>query len=688
MTKRTSIRRKLLGFSIVLFLVIFITGGMAFNISMREIVRSGKAQELQQTIELKKMKLESSVQAEIAIAIKMAGSPLIQRYFVNPQDPELEKIAFEEIAGYRRAFAGNTVFWVNDIDKKFYSDDAYSFTVNTEDPGNYWYKMTLNETKVFNFNINYNPDLKKIMLWINAPVFDSKNNNKPIGILGTGINLTTFTESIYQSYTGDADLYLFNSLGEITGARDVNLVTKKALIGEVLGKTGEEIQNRAKGLSQDNMQTFIIPGNVVTVGTIPSIGWYIVMVQPLSMNDYLGNNMTVVFAVMMALIALIFVIFNIFVHALINPLRRMVAILKKVSGEWDMTQRIPVQSKDEIGDIASSFNVLIEAFRVPIAEAQSVTDTLASASGELSTVSDQLSASSEDTVKQSNTVANTTEQMATNIKAMAGGAEQASENANEVAGAAEQMSVNMNTIAAAIEEMSASISQIANNTGEVRQIASEATGKASGATGVMSKLGAAAKEIGQVSDVIKRIADKTNLLALNATIEAASAGAAGKGFAVVASEIKELANQSAISADDITRRIEDIQSGTNNAVGVINDVSDIIVKINQSVEVIAGHASQQNKASNEIAHNVTQANTSAKKVANAINEVAKGANNVSHNASEAARGAGDVSRNILNMSGTAKTSAQGATRVNKSARELQKMSLKLKDAIVKFKITK
>jgi len=687
MAKRTSIRRKLLGFSIAFFLVILVIGSAAFILSMQDITRLNKKQELQQTIELKKLKLESSVQSEIAIAIKMAGSPLIQRYFVNPGDPELEKIAFEEIAGYRRAFAGNTVFWVNDIDKKFYSDDAYSFTVDPKDPGNYWYNMTMHETKVFNFNINYNPDLKKIMLWINAPVFDSKNNNKPIGILGTGINLTTFTESIYQSYYGNAALYLFNNLGEITGARDVNLVSNKALISEVLGETGTEILNRAKNISKDSMQTFIIPGGEVTIGTIPSIDWYIVMVQPLSMSDYLNNNMTVVFSVMMVVIALIFIIFNAFMHSLFNPLRKIVVTLKKISDNWDMTQRIPEHSRDEIGDIAYSVNFLIEEFRVPIAEAQSVTDTLASASGELSTVSDQLSSSSEDTVKQSNTVANTTEQMAVNIKAMAGGAEQASENATEVAGAAEQMSVNMNTIASAIEEMSASISQIANNTGEVRQIASRATGKASEATTAMSRLGSAAKEIGQVTDVIKKIADKTNLLALNATIEAASAGEAGKGFAVVAGEIKELANQSATSADDITRRIDDIQSGTSNAVGVINDVSDIIAKINQSVEAIAGYVDQQTKASNEIAHNVTQANTGAKRVANAISEVARSANNVSHNASEAARGAGDVSRNILNMSGTAKTSAQGAARVNQSARELQKMSLKLKEAIVKFKIS-
>jgi methyl-accepting chemotaxis protein len=202
----------------------------------------------------------------------------------------------------------------------------------------------------------------------------------------------------------------------------------------------------------------------------------------------------------------------------------------------------------------------------------------------------------------------------------------------------------------------------------------------------MGKLGLAAKESGQVTNVITNIADKTNLLALNATIEAASAGEAGKGFAVVAGEIKELANQSAQSADDIARRIEGIQQGTGDAVKVINDVSDIIVKINQSVEAIAGHVEQQTKASNEIANNVSQANTGSKRVASAIGEVAKGANDVSRNAGEAAKGASNVSQNVVSMSTVAKGSAQGATQVNQSAVDLSKIAGDLKGTVSKFKV--
>ena len=365
----------------------------------------------------------------------------------------------------------------------------------------------------------------------------------------------------------------------------------------------------------------------------------------------------------------------------------MQAIIKDIlDGEGDLTQSIKVESTDEIGDLARYFNKLMATLRTPIGEAKATVGQLASVSEELSMVSSQLASGAEETVVQSNTVAGTTEQMAVNINSMASGAEEASVNANEVAGAAEQMSVNMNSVASAIEEMSASINQIAKNADEAHKVAIEATGKASNATSVMNRLGSAASEIGHVTDVIKKIADKTNLLALNATIEAASAGEAGKGFAVVAGEIKELANQSASSADDIAIRIESIQDGTGEAVTVINDVSDIIVKINRSVEAIAGHAERQTRASDEIATNAAQANTGSKRVASAIGEVANGVNDVSRNAAEAARGTTDVSQNAVGMSQAAKESSQGASQVSQSADKLSKMAEQLRRTMDKFKV--
>jgi methyl-accepting chemotaxis protein len=684
MAIKNSIRRKFLIFSVILFLMIFIVSSIAFVISMQEIIRSNKGGELQGIIEFERTKLEASVNSEIAIALKMAGSPLIQRYFLNPGDHELKKIAFEEIAGYRQAFASNQVFWASDIDKEFYFDEGNHYTVDAENPDNYWYKMTLYETEKYNFNINYNAEMKKIMLWINAPVFNKQRS--PIGLVGTGIDLSNFVDNIYRSYTNSATMYFFNNSREITGSQDMSLITNKATIDKTLGDAGMEILARTKNLKSGETQFFNTPEGVIALTDVPALGWYITAILKINPEDYLKNNMTVIFVSVMVVIAMIFIIFNAIIGKLLNPLKKMMLKLNEISSTYDLTRKVEVKSKDEIGVIASSFNDLIDVLKIPISETKTVTVSLASASKELSSASKHLSASSEDMVNRAANVTSRMERMAANVNAMANSAEESSANSNEVAKTAEQMSVNMNTIAAAVEEMSASISQIANNAKEAHKVSEEATTKSGSATAAMGKLGSAAKEIGQVTDVIKKIADKTNLLALNATIEAASAGEAGKGFAVVAGEIKALANQSSKSADDISRMIDGIQAETNDAVGVIKDVSDIIMKINNSVEAIAEHVDQQTKASNEIANNVAQANMGAQKVALAIGEVARGGNEIASNASDAARRVEQVADDVNSMSGVAKESSKEALYVNSSADDLEKMADNLRTVIGKFKV--
>jgi len=339
-----------------------------------------------------------------------------------------------------------------------------------------------------------------------------------------------------------------------------------------------------------------------------------------------------------------------------RPLHTVVGTISKME-KGDLTVRAGLEQKDELGLLSKALDSFSERLQTMFRHFQENSDTLAGSAEELSSIGRQVS--------------NATEQVNANLNSMASGATEASANANEVAGTAEEMSTNMNTMAAAVEELSASINQISNNASEANKISDEAKVKSREATGAMNKLGTAAKEIGKVTDVIKKIADKTSLLALNATIEAASAGEAGKGFAVVAGEIKELANQSTQSADDIAQRIENIQSDTSEAVTVINAVSEIITKINHSVEIISSHVDQQTKASNEIASNVAQVNVGSKRVASAISEVAKGSREMSRSAEE-------IARNSI--------SAENTRQINQGADELARLASDLKKALNQFKV--
>ncbi|MCL1911264.1 MAG: GGDEF domain-containing protein [Leptospirales bacterium] len=322
-------------------------------------MRNNAGYELMKTVELERYKLESSIKSDIAIVLKMATSPIIQRYFLNPNNIEAKKIALEEINGYRRIFTSGLLFWVNDADKKFYLNGDYAYTVDPNDRANYWYSTTLTKTEKYNLNINYNPYIDMADLWINAPVFDG--NHKSIGILGTGINLPNFINAIYQSYSETAELYFFNAAGEITGARDIDLIVNKVNINKELGQTGEEILARINNLKTGEIEYFETKNmkGVTALGSIPTLDWYVIAVLRFTVRDSLRTGMTVLFAVMMTVILLVFVVFNIFVVLLLEPLNRIVKKMIQISSDWDIEPQEEIRHKDEIGTLGEFFNMTI-----------------------------------------------------------------------------------------------------------------------------------------------------------------------------------------------------------------------------------------------------------------------------------------------------------------------------------------
>ena len=313
--------------SIVMFLIILVVGGMAFTFSMREIIRANKGNELQRILEDERVKLETFINNEIVIVTKMAESPLITRYFADPENTELEAMALEEIDSYRSALSG-TIFWVNDVDKMFYADGNSPYFVDPDAPKNDWYNKTLYRTKAYNFNINYNPDLKMTKLWVNAPVLNRQRN--PVGMVGIGIDILELVGSLYDHSRGKAEFYFFNAGGEITGAKDADLVISKQHIEKQLGSAGVGVQTTAQKLKPGDTYVYDSPDGKIAIGTVPVLEWYSVAVMPDTFDDYI-TPMTALFVVMLVVIALIFVIFNIFIAGFLKSLRRTVQSLEATS---------------------------------------------------------------------------------------------------------------------------------------------------------------------------------------------------------------------------------------------------------------------------------------------------------------------------------------------------------------------
>jgi len=358
--RQATLQRRFVVFSSILFLFIFILGSVAFIVLMNKIQYKNIGDELIQTIKIERFKLEAALNNQISIALKMANSPLIQRYFLNPSNSELQKIAFEELAGYRRAFASNSVFWVNDIDKNFFHNESYEYTIDTADSSDYWYSMVLNEEKEYNFSVNYDPNLNATNLRINALVSDG--NYKPIGIVGTDINLSDFIDTVYQNYSGTANLYFFKVDGEITGASDVALVEKKVNIIEVLGRTGTEILAKTKGLKIDKEVEYYFEAKnrkqMVAVGSISALNWYITATYPIVIGNSM-RGMIFLFGIMMVIILAIFVLFNIFVLGMLEPLNRMVKTINQTLFDWELKPYGDKYQSDEVGTLGEFLNITI-----------------------------------------------------------------------------------------------------------------------------------------------------------------------------------------------------------------------------------------------------------------------------------------------------------------------------------------
>jgi len=312
-------------FSAVLFFIILIVGSAAFLLSMRQIIRTTKGEELTQLLATERQKIEMEVNNDIAIVLKMASSPVIQRHFLTPDDLAIAQTALKDIEGYSAMFKSASVFWVKDADKKFFLDGEDKYTVDPDDPELYWYKMTMYETERYNFNIDYDPHLKVTNIWINAPVFDT--DGKPIGTLGIGVNLSDFINAIYRDYSGTAELYFFNKLGEVTGSKDVEQVAAKESIDNIFG---DGFHDMARELNPGESRTFDFPHGKVAVGTVPALEWYSAAMMPAGIGDY-KNHVSAVFIVMFAVMALIVIIFNVFIANFLKSLHKIIDSLETTS---------------------------------------------------------------------------------------------------------------------------------------------------------------------------------------------------------------------------------------------------------------------------------------------------------------------------------------------------------------------
>ncbi|MGR3219891.1 MAG: methyl-accepting chemotaxis protein [Candidatus Anammoxibacter sp.] len=298
--------------------------------------------------------------------------------------------------------------------------------------------------------------------------------------------------------------------------------------------------------------------------------------------------------------------------AITKPITNVVNMVKDIAeGEGDLTKRIVVNTKDEIGELAQRFNSFIEKLHVIISAVKSTTMKVASSSSEIAAaINEQASIATQ----QSSSVSEITSTM----EELSATSTQIAENANKVVGASDKALGDAKNGAISGENVMRGMKSIAeDNQNSVNEIV---------------ELSKKSKEITKVMEIINNVADQTKLIAFNAAIEASSAGEAGKRFAVVAGEIRRLADNVMESTGEITTTIEEIQEAISriiiNSENGTKRISESLDSTGQTVAILEDlvtGSEATNIAAKQISLATQQQRTASAQVVTALKEIAEGA---------------------------------------------------------------